>query len=224
ENVIDEEQHILVLLVAEIFGDGEAGKGHAQTGTRRLIHLAVHEGNLGLSQVVLADDPGFGHFAVKIATFPRTLPDTRKYRDAAMQLGDVVNEFHDDDRLAHSGTTEGSHLAALEERTDQVNDFDSGREHLGRSRLLHKRRCRTMNRVVFLRFDGPALIHWFSGHVEYPPHNGFANRHAYRLAVVRNLKTALEAFGTRHGNRSDPLFAEVLLHFERDGKIGRAHV
>ncbi len=47
ENVVNEQQHVLVLLVAEIFRDGEAGKRHTQTRARRFVHLAIHQRNSG---------------------------------------------------------------------------------------------------------------------------------------------------------------------------------
>ena len=56
EDVVDEEQHILVLLVTEIFCDGKTGQSHAQTGTRRFIHLPIDQRDLGLAQVLLLDD------------------------------------------------------------------------------------------------------------------------------------------------------------------------
>ena len=43
ENVVDEQQHVLVFFVAEIFGHGEAGQRDAQTRAGRLVHLAVHQ-------------------------------------------------------------------------------------------------------------------------------------------------------------------------------------
>ena len=46
ENVIDEQQHVLVLLVAEILRHGKRGQRHADTGTGRLVHLAVHQRDL----------------------------------------------------------------------------------------------------------------------------------------------------------------------------------
>ena len=42
EDVVDEEQHVLAL-VAEIFGDREAGKRDARARARRLVHLAVDQ-------------------------------------------------------------------------------------------------------------------------------------------------------------------------------------
>ena len=46
EDVVDEEQHVLALFVAEIFGDGEAGQADARAGARRLVHLAVDQRHL----------------------------------------------------------------------------------------------------------------------------------------------------------------------------------
>ena len=43
ENVVDEQQHVLVLFVAEIFGDGERGQRDAQTRAGRFVHLAVDQ-------------------------------------------------------------------------------------------------------------------------------------------------------------------------------------
>ncbi len=47
EDVVDEEQHVLALLVAEVLGLGQAGQGDAGAGARRLVHLAVDQGAAG---------------------------------------------------------------------------------------------------------------------------------------------------------------------------------
>merc|ERR1712046_241283 len=46
EDVVDEEQHILVLLVSEVLSDGETGETDTGTGTWWLVHLTVHEAAL----------------------------------------------------------------------------------------------------------------------------------------------------------------------------------
>ena len=43
EDVVDEEQHVLVLDVAEVLGDGEPGEPDAEPRARRLVHLAVDQ-------------------------------------------------------------------------------------------------------------------------------------------------------------------------------------
>lgn len=39
ENVVDEEQHILSLLVSEVLGDGKTSKGDSGSGSWGLVHL-----------------------------------------------------------------------------------------------------------------------------------------------------------------------------------------
>jgi hypothetical protein len=53
-----------------------------------------------------------------------------------MKLRNIINKLHDDDRLADPGAAERAYLAALEERANQVDDFDSCRKNLWRYGLL----------------------------------------------------------------------------------------
>ncbi len=48
EDVVDEEQHVLALLITEILGDGETCESDTGTGAGRLVHLTVHECDLDL--------------------------------------------------------------------------------------------------------------------------------------------------------------------------------
>jgi hypothetical protein len=61
EDVVDEEEHVLVLLIAEVLGHGEGGESDAETGTWRLVHLAVTRATLEPSsrcnRPVFTDDP-----------------------------------------------------------------------------------------------------------------------------------------------------------------------
>ena len=110
-------------------------------------------------EILLVDDAGLGHFVVEIVAFARALADAGEHRDAAVELRDVVDQLHDDDGLADAGAAERADLAALEERADQIDDLDAGREHLRRGRLLDERRGRTVNRVVLLGPHRAALVH-----------------------------------------------------------------
>ena len=46
EDVVDEEQHVLSFVVAEVLGDGQAGQADAGTGAWGLVHLSVHQRDL----------------------------------------------------------------------------------------------------------------------------------------------------------------------------------
>ena len=181
----------------------------------RFVHLAVHQGDLRRAEIVLLDDARLRHFVVEIVAFAGALADAGEHRHAAMELGDVVDQFHDDDRLAHAGAAERSDLAALQEGTDQVDDLDAGGEHLRRGRLVHERGRRAVDRIIFLCLDRPAFVHRVAGHIEYPAHDAVADWHRNGRAGVDDLVAAFETVGAGHGDGPDPVVAEVLLHFER---------
>ena len=215
EDVVDEEEHVLVLLVAEILRDREPGKGDAKTGAGRLVHLAVDERNLRRAQVLLVDDAGLRHFVVQVVAFTRAFADAGEDRHTAVQLRDVVDQLHDHHRLPDAGAAERTNLAALQEGADQVDHLDAGGEHLRRGRLVHQRRRRTVNRIVLLGLDRPALVDRRSGHVEDPAHHARADGHADRRAGVLDLEATLEALGGGHGDGAHPPIAEMLLDLQR---------
>ena len=132
-----------------------------------------------------------------------------------MQLGDVVDQFHDDDGLADTGAAERADFSALQKGTDQVNDLDAGGEHLRGGRLVHERRRRAMNGIVFVGLDRPSFVHRIADHVEHAPHDAFTDGHGNGRAGVDDFEAALETFGAGHGDGAHPVVAEVLLHFER---------
>ena len=53
---------------------------------------------------------------IEIVTFAGTLADAREHRQAAVLLGDVVDELEHVDGLADAGAAEQADLAALRER------------------------------------------------------------------------------------------------------------
>ena len=166
EDVVDEQQHVLVLLVAEVLRDGEPRKRDAKAGAGRLVHLAVDERNLRRAQVLLVDDARLRHLVVQVVAFTRAFADAGEDRHAAVQLRDVVDQLHDHHGLADAGAAERADLAALQERADQVDHLDAGRQHLRRGRLVHERRRRAVNGIVLLGLNRPALVDRGSGHVE----------------------------------------------------------
>src|SRR5271170_987388 len=214
EDVIDEEQHILVLFIAEVLGDGEAGERDAKARPRRFVHLSVDQCDLRFVQLVGFDNARVAHLVVEVVAFARPLADTREYGDAAVELGNVIDELHDDYRLAHSRAAEGPYLAALQEWTNQIDHFDSGGQHLRRCRLVLERWRRAMNRIVLLRFDRTAFIHWIAGDIEDAAHHALADGNGNRPAVVGGFIAALEPFGARHGDSPNASVSEVLLYFE----------
>ena len=139
EDVVDEEQHVLAFLIAEIFGQRQAGQGDAGAGARRLVHLAIDQRHLGAGTVGL-DDVRFDHFVIEIVALAGTLADAGEHRETAMRLGDVVDQFHDQHGLADAGAAEQADLAALGIGGEQIDDLDAGDQDFGIGRLVDEGR------------------------------------------------------------------------------------
>src|SRR6185369_11094597 len=132
---------------------------------------------LGLAEIILFDDARFRHFVIEVIPLAGSLTDTCKYGNTTVKLGDVIDELHDYDRLAHTRATEGTHFAPFEEGADQINDFDAGRQHLGGSGLISQRGSRPMNGIILLNLHRSALIDGISRNVEHPAHHAITYRH-----------------------------------------------
>src|ERR1700746_598228 len=108
-----------------------------------------------------------------------------------MELCDVINKLHDDDRLSNASAAERAHFASLQEGANQVDYLDPCRQELGGRRLFHERWGRAMDGIVLLRLDRSAFVHRVAGHIKYPPHDAFSDWHGDRHATIHNLEAAL---------------------------------
>jgi peptide chain release factor 1 len=123
ENIVDEQQHVLLLDIPEVLGHGERGQRDPEPGTRRLIHLTEHQRGLG-------DDAGLGHLQEEVVTFAGALPDPSEHRHAAEVLRNAIDHLLDQHRLTDPGSTEQADFATLHVRGQQVDDLDAGLKDL----------------------------------------------------------------------------------------------
>ena len=128
------EQHVLVLHVAEVLGHGERGQADAQPHPGRLVHLAVDERRL-------VDDARLLHLQPQVGALTGALAHAGEDRDTTVLLGHPVDHLLDEDGLAHTGPTEEADLAALHVRLEEVDHLDPGLEHLGPWLELVEGRC-----------------------------------------------------------------------------------
>ena len=138
EDVVDEQQHVLALL-AEVLGHRQARQRDAHARAGRLVHLAEDEHRL-------VDDARLLHLEPEVVALARALADAAEGRQAAVLLGEVVDQLLDQHRLADAGAAEQADLAALGVGREQVDDLDAGLEHLGRRRQVLDRRRRAVDR------------------------------------------------------------------------------
>ena len=205
EDVVDEEKHVLVLLVAEVLGHGQAGQAHPHTGSRRLVHLAVDQGGL-------VDDPRLLHLVVQVVAFAGALAHAGEHRQAAVLLGNVVDELHDEHGLAHAGAAEQADLAALGIGADQIHHLDAGFKDLRGALLLLIGGCGTVDGPALLGFGGGAVVHRLAQQIENTAKACLAHGNGNGAAGVRGGNAALQAVGAAHGDTANHIVADVLRH------------
>ena len=121
ENIIDEQQHIAVLVIAEILGHRQRGVPHAKATARWLVHLSEDHDHV-------RQNTGILHIAVKLLAFAASFADSAKDAYARVVSDHVVDYFGEQHRLAHARPAEQSRLAAALQRHQDIDDFYSGFE------------------------------------------------------------------------------------------------
>src|SRR5687768_14989276 len=102
---------------------------------------------MALFVLLSGDNAGLDHFPVQVIALTSTLTHAGEHGVTTVALGDVVDELHDDDRLAHAGTTEGADFTTLGEGADEVDDLDARLENLCGGVLVGQRGSLAVNRV-----------------------------------------------------------------------------
>ena len=212
EDVVDEQQHVLMLHITEVLCHGQAGQAHAHTGSWRFVHLTEDHGGLG-------NNAGLGHFVVQVVTLTGTLANAGEDGIAIVGSGDVVNQFLNQNGLANARAAEQTDLTALGIGADQVDDLDAGFQNLGSGLLLLVGGSGTV--------DGPALdalyrrfvVNGLTQQVKYTSQALFANGNGDRRAGVGCLGAALQAVRGGHGDTANHIVADVLCDLRHDGML-----
>src|ERR1700730_5990897 len=131
-----------------------------------------------------------------------------------MLLGDVVNEFHNDNGLADSCATKQADFAALQKRLDEVDTLQASFEHLGRGSLFIKQWCGTVNGHGLGILNRPKLIYWLADDVHHAAERTATDRHRNWTTLVDGFHAAHHTVGGFHGNTTHTALTQVLLHFE----------
>ena len=131
-----------------------------------------------------------------------------------MHLGDVVDQFHDENRLAHACPAEQADLAALGVGGQEIDHLDAGHKDLGLGRLLAEFRCGLVDRAEFFRLDRAALVHGLAHDVQDAPQRRGTHGNHDRATGVGDFLATHEAFGGVHRDGAHSAFAQVLGNFE----------
>ena len=196
-----------MFFIAEVFRHCKTRKAYAHTSSGRFVHLTVYQSGL-------TDNARFLHFVPQVVTFTCTFTYARKYGVAAVFRCDVMNQFHNKDRLTYTGTAEEADLTALGIRSDKVNDLNPCFQDFHRRRQVVKFRCRPVNRpIIFSLYRFVYLINRFAEDVENTSQHALTNRNANRSTRIFSGHTAHQAVRRAHGNATDNIVAQMLHDF-----------
>ena len=213
EDVVDEEQHVLAALLAEVLRHGQPGERHPEARARRLVHLAE-------DQHRLVDDAGLLHLEPEVVALARALADAAEGREALVLLGDRADQLLDQNGLADAGAAEQADLAALGVGSQQVNHLDPRlQDLLGRSQILDLGRA-AVNRPALPVWKLRALVDRLAEQVEDAAEGLLADRDRDRATGVDHLVAAAQSVRCVHGDRADAVVAEVLLHLADQVELG----
>src|SRR5215470_4634570 len=76
------------------------------------------------------DHAGRLHFDPQVVPLASALPHSGEHGNTTVLQGDIVDQLHDDNGLAHAGAAKQARLAAFQVRLDKVHNLKSSLKHL----------------------------------------------------------------------------------------------
>ena len=190
EYVIDEEEHVLAFLIAEIFSDGQTRKPYARTRSRRLVHLSINQRNLRFRRIIKIDNFRLDHFMIKVVPFTGTLTHAGEHGETTVRFRDVIDEFHDEYGFSYAGATEQTDFTTLCVRRKQVDDLNAGDQNFRFGRLIDKFRRFRVNRKGRFIANRTTFINRFANNIHDTTQRFATHRHGDRFPRIANFLAA----------------------------------
>ena len=186
---------------------------------RRLVHLAIHQGAFGAlgGAAMLARihiHLGFDHFVIKIVALAGPLAYPGEHGIAAVRLGDIVDEFHDQNRFADPGAAEEPDLAAFRVRRQKIDDLNAGHQDLRLGRLFGIGGRGLMDRAPRRGFERTQFVHRLADDIDDAAKARLAYRHRDWASGIPDRLAADKAFGNVHRDAAHRIFAKMLRDFK----------
>ncbi len=126
--------------------------------------------------------------------------------------GDAVDEFQDDDRLAHPGAAEQADLASFDVGSQQIDDLDPGLQDLGAGLQLLELGGRPVDGPpLHIGRQGLTLVDGFTQEVEQATERGLSDGDGDRLLRIDDLHASSKTVGGIHGHGPHFVVSEMLL-------------
>ena len=141
-----------------------------------------------------------------------------------MGLGDIVDQFHDDNGLADAGAAEQANLAALGVWRQQIDYLDAGGQNFRFRRLIDEGRRGVMDGGAALGYHRAAIVDRVADHIDDTPQGFGSHRHHDWRAGIGDFLAANKTFGGVHGDGANRRLAEMLGHFEDQQAVAQIAV
>ena len=126
-----------------------------------------------------------------------------------MSFGNIINQFLNEHSFADTSTPKQTDLATTSVRSKEVDDLDTGFQHLGSCRLVNEWRRVGVNGRHLAPLNGTALINRLADDVHDTTESGMAYGDLDRCAGVHDFLPTDQTLGTIHGNGADAVLAKV---------------
>ena len=219
EDIIDEQQHVLLVDIAEVLGHGQSRQTHAHSGTRRFVHLTVHQSHFRVAAIVFIDHPGFDKFVVKVVSFAGALAHAAKHGHTTVGFSDVVDEFLNQHGFAHTGTTEQTDFTTPTVGSEQIDNLNPRLLDRRCSFQIRQSGSRTVNGRAFLGIHIAELVYGFAQDVKDATQGRRTHGDVNRRAGIDYFHASHETVGGTHRNSPNLVVTEELLHFSGYGYI-----
>jgi peptide chain release factor 1 len=156
--------------------------------------LTEDQGDLGFA--IKLNDLGLLHFVVQIVTLTSTLSDTSEDRVATVSLGNVVDQLLNEHSLSDTCSSEKTNLSTTSVWGEQVDDLDTGDQHLSGCGLIGEGRSVGVNRELLGELDGATLVDWVTSDVHDTTESSWTDWHHDGVASIGCSVTTDETFGT----------------------------
>ena len=124
ENIIDQQQHIAVFIVAEIFRHCQGSVAHTKTAAWRFVHLAEHHHHV-------RQDACIFHFTIEFFAFAAAFANAAENTDTFLMPDHVVDHLGQQHCLAHARTAEQASFATAFQRRQHIDDLYAGFKYFG---------------------------------------------------------------------------------------------
>lgn len=218
EDVVDEEQDVLSFLISEVLSEGKSGQTDSSSGTGGLVHLSVDEGALGVAS--WDNDLRFDHFVVEIVSFSGSFTDTGKDGVTTVVLGDVVDEFLDQDSFTDTGTSEETDFTTSGVRGQQVDDLNTSDQDFSSRTLFIEGGGFSVDGVELLASNGASFVNRLTNDIDNSSEGLGSDGHHDWVAGVLDVLSSDETVSGVQGNSSDSGITEMLSNFEDESVLG----